>query len=249
MGRRHQQLGRVHDALTILARLASFRELPHEVAEETQVRLGEIQLHRHKYRRARRHLAVALRYDSENARYHYLMASALRGLGEDQWDRAAVHYRRSLELDAEQDDCVTEFGVFAVRLGYADEGLNWLRQAVERKPSDPDVLGKLIEGLRLAGRSDECRAELRAALFRNPRDRRFRQLWANYQFRQLHQEQRERQSLHGADEGPVLLPFVPRQRPAVAGGQSQVVRQDGPSTLPPPHAPQPARMPDKRHVQ
>src|SRR5207249_8703306 len=115
MGRRHQQQGRVRDALTILARLASFRELPREVAEEIQFRLAEIQLRRYKYRRARRHLAVALRYDPENARYQYLMAKALRGLGEDQWDRAAVHYRGSLELDAEQDDCMIEFGVFAVR--------------------------------------------------------------------------------------------------------------------------------------
>src|SRR5437762_11958173 len=95
MGRRHQQLGRIRDALTVLARLASFRELPREVAEETQIRLAEIQLRRRKYRRARRHLAVALRYDPDNARSHYLMATALRGLGEDQWDRAAVHYRRS----------------------------------------------------------------------------------------------------------------------------------------------------------
>src|SRR4051794_8404098 len=250
MGRRHQQLGRVGDALTILARLASFRELPREVAEETQVRLAEIQLRRCKYRRARRHLAVALRYDPDNARYHYLMATTLRGLGEDQWDRAAVHYRRALELDAEQDDCMTEFGLFAVRLGYADEGLRWLRQAVERKPGDPDVLGKLIEGLRLAGRGDECRAELRAALFRNPRDRRFRQLWTDYQFRQLYQEQHElRRSRAGADDGPVLLPFVPRERPVSADGQAQVVRQDGPSTLPPPHGARPAPVPDKRHVQ
>src|SRR3954447_2164718 len=70
MGRRHQQLGRARDALTILARLASFRELPREVAEETQARLGEIQLRRRKYHRARRHLAAALHHDPENARYH-----------------------------------------------------------------------------------------------------------------------------------------------------------------------------------
>src|SRR5262249_47820973 len=151
MGRRHQQLGRTRDALTIFARLASFRELPREVAEETQVRLGEIQLRRRKYRRARRHLAVALRYDPDNARYHYLLATALRKLGEDHWDRAATHYRRSLALAPDQDECLTEFGVFAVRLGHAEEGLRWLRQAVERKPADPDVLSKLVEGLRLAG--------------------------------------------------------------------------------------------------
>jgi len=139
--------------------------------------------------------------------------------------------------------------VFAVRLGYAEEGLRWLRQAVERKSADPNVLGKLIEGLRLAGQGEECRAELRAALFRNPRDRRFRQLWADFQFRQLHQEQQEQRRRRDTDEGPVILSFVPRERPASADGQAQVLRQDGPSTVPPPHGSPPVRVHDKRHVQ
>lgn len=250
MGRRHQQQGRVRDALTVLARLASFRELPCQVAEETQARLAEIQLRRRKYQRARRHLSVALRYDSDNARYHQLMASALRGLGEDHWDRAAEHYRRSLLLDPEQIDCLTEFGLFAVRLGHADEGLRCLRQAVQQKPDDPNVLSKLVEGLRLAGRGDECRTELRAALFRNPRDRRFRQLWADFQFRQLRQEQRERRRRNrGASDGPVLLPFVLPERPASADGEARSLRHDGPSTVPPPHGPRPVPFPNRRHVQ
>src|SRR2546423_9428139 len=74
MGRTHQQLGRTRDALTVLSRLSRFRELPPGVAEETQARLGEIQLKRRKFRRARRHLTVALRYDPDNARYHQLLA-------------------------------------------------------------------------------------------------------------------------------------------------------------------------------
>jgi tetratricopeptide (TPR) repeat protein len=251
MGRRHQQQGRARDALTILARLASFRELPRQVAEETQARLAEIQLRRRKYQRARRHLAVALRYDPDNAHYHHLMASTLRGLGEDHWDRAAEHYRRSLALAPEQIDCLTEFGLFAVRLGHADEGLRCLRQAVEQKADNPDVLSKLVEGLRLAGRGDECRAELRAALFRNPRDRRFRQLWADFQFRQLRQEQWERlrRDRGAADDGPVLLPFVLPERPVPADGETRDLRHDGPSTVPPPHGPRAVPLPNRRHVQ
>src|SRR5690348_7454372 len=102
MGRKHQELGRVHDALAVLRRLAGCRELPPAVAEETQVRLAELQLRRRKYQRARRHLAAALRYDPANARYHHLLATALRQQDEDHWDKAAEHYRRSLELDPQQ---------------------------------------------------------------------------------------------------------------------------------------------------
>ncbi len=244
MGRRHQELGRAGEALRVLARLASFRELPPGVAEEAQARLGEIQLKRRKYRRARRHFAVALRHDPDNARYHHLMATALREQDEEHWDRAAAHYRRSLELNPDQVDCLAEFGLFAVRLGHADEGVGRLRRAIELKPDDPELAGKLAEGLRLACRPDEARAELRAALFRNPRDRRFRRLWADFQFHQLRREQREACARKaGLDDGPVLLPFVPCERPGRGKGEAKVLRHDGPESLPPPHGGREAHLP------
>src|SRR5689334_24150337 len=40
MGRTRQQLGRVQDAFAILSRLSHFRDLPKDIAEETQARLG-----------------------------------------------------------------------------------------------------------------------------------------------------------------------------------------------------------------
>jgi tetratricopeptide (TPR) repeat protein len=249
MGRRHQELGRVHDALAVLVRLAGFRELPREVAEETQVRLAELQMRRRKYQRARRHLAVALRYDPANARYHYLMASVLRQQDEEHWDKAAEHYRRSLELDPQQPACLAEFGLFAVRLGHADEGLKCLRQALAIKGDEPELLSKLAEALRLAGRADEARGELRAALFRNPRDRRFRQLWADFQFRQLRRQQQARQADRRDAEGPVLLPFVTAPRPAGAGGHGKILRHDSHAPLQPPHGNRHARRSDQSHVQ
>src|SRR5438105_2168887 len=114
IGRTHQQLGRVHDAFTILSRLSRFRELPQGVAEETQARLGEIQLKRKKYGRAARHLLIALRHDPDNARYHHLLAGALREQDSDQWERAAEHYRRALELDPELVESLIELGLLCV---------------------------------------------------------------------------------------------------------------------------------------
>src|SRR5688572_29766958 len=61
-----QHLGRCNDALSLLTRLSRLRELPRAVAEETQARLGEVQLQRKQFRRAHRHLTLALRYDPDN---------------------------------------------------------------------------------------------------------------------------------------------------------------------------------------
>jgi tetratricopeptide (TPR) repeat protein len=247
MGRRHQQLGRTREALTLLVRLAGFRELPPSVAEEAQARLGEIQFKRRKYHRACRHLTIALRHDPENAHYHRLMGATLRQQDEDQWDRAAEHYRRSLQIEPDCVTCLIEFGLFAIRLGHVEEGLGHLRRAVELRPGDPEAAGKLAEGLRLAGRPDEARTALQAALFRNPRDHRFRQLWANFQFRQLRRQQ-ARELLASDDDGPVLLPFVLSERPSSRRGRGKILRHDDPAPLTPPHDNRKTPLPE-RHVQ
>src|SRR5262245_406305 len=71
--RRHLQLGRHREATTLFTRLAGFRELPADVAEETQARLAQLHLKRRRFAQARRHLTAALRYQPDNARYHYLL--------------------------------------------------------------------------------------------------------------------------------------------------------------------------------
>jgi tetratricopeptide (TPR) repeat protein len=232
-GRARQQFGRVQDAFSIFSRLTGFRELPRDVAEEAQQRLGEIELGRKRYRRACRHLAAALRFDPDNARTHRLLASALRARGEGHWDDAARHYRRALELDPEQADCLAEAGLLACRTGHAEEGLRQLREAVGLEPDRPELLTQLVRGLRLAGRWDEARRELRAALFRHPRDRRFRRLWDDFQFQQLRREQRAaRRPVKGAaDDGPVLLPFTPAPK-AAGKGEPKILRKEGPAPAP-----------------
>ena len=61
-GRRYHELGRNRDALAVLTRLSACREIPAKIAEEAQARLGELQLKRRKFVRARRHLTAALRH-------------------------------------------------------------------------------------------------------------------------------------------------------------------------------------------
>ncbi len=209
LGRKYQEVGRFTDAEGVLGRLAGFRELPADAAEEAQARLAELHLRRRKYGRARRCLAAALAHRPDCARHHLLMATALQADDRGDLQRADEHYRRSLELDPQQVKCRSDSGLLAVRLGRTEEGLALLRQAVEEAPADVEALRKLVKGLRLADRPDEARAAVRAGLFRNPRCPRFRRLWQDYQFQLLRRRQQSgrRAKRTGPAGEPVLLPF------------------------------------------
>lgn len=251
MGRNFQSIGREHDALRILGRLSGLRQLPAEVSEEAQQRLAEMLLRAGRWVRARRHLTALLTQRPDSARYHYLMAGALDGDERSNPRRAAEHYRQSLRLDPKQPKCLGEFGLLALRLGEIEEGLSALRRAVELAPNDPEVVGRLVEGLRQEGMFEEARGAARAGLFRNPRDRRFQKLWNDFQFQQLREEQEAQR--HGDDprhvrqSGPRLLPFVrPEGTPTSTG--RPLVRRDASSQPQPPHAPQPGWVPGKKHA-
>jgi tetratricopeptide (TPR) repeat protein len=254
IARHLQKLGREQDALELLHRLAGFCELPDQTAEEIQLRLGEIFLKRRKYSRARRHLAAALLFDPDNPRYHSLLADALNSGDKRDPDRAAEHYRRSLELDPRQPHCLGNYGVAAIRLGESETGLACLRRAVELFPDDLDALSRLVEGLRLEGQLDEARTVLRAALFRNPRCLRVRKMWTDFLFQQLHAQQEEARKSAAArraqEEGPTLLPFVPPvpgTSPLRLGRKR--IRRDPPAPIRPPHLPRPVHLPEQKHAQ
>ncbi len=251
--RKHQEMGRTQDAWVLLTRLAGCRVLPAEVAEEVQVRLAEIALKRRKWTRARRHLLAALRHRPDEARYHHLMGLACLEGGQGDLKRADEHFTRSLELDATQVKCLVDAGLLAIKLGRADEGVAWLREAAERAPEDATVIGKLARGLRQTGQSSEALRVLRAALFRNPRDNRFRRLWQDFRFQQLRQEQErqrlDREQLADSAEEPIVLPFVRPVRSGPESDQPRQVREDNPATVPGPHLHLLNRHSDQRHVQ
>jgi Tfp pilus assembly protein PilF len=254
MGRKYQELGRDRDARHILGKLAGFGELPTNVAEETHFRLAEIQLNRRKFRRARRHLTAALGHQPNNARYHHLLAAALDHRRPEEAQRAAEHFKLSLEQEPDQPRCLSEYGLLLLLLERSEEGLEALRRAVDLAPGDPEIVGNLVEGCRREGLVDEARSVIRGALFRNPRDVRFQQLRSDFEFHQLRQQQlaalyRGRANLNGED-GPMLLPFV---RPVLDGpsieGGSKRIRRDGPSSPPAPHFPPRKRQEDQKRAQ
>jgi Tfp pilus assembly protein PilF len=252
--RHFHTIGREQDALDLLTRLSGFRELPDKTAEEVQLRLGEILLKRRKFHRARRHFAAALLFDPDNPRYHFLLASALNSGEKRDPERAAQHYRSSLELDPRQARCLGDYGMTAIRLDDAETGLACLRRAVELYPDDVEAVSRLVEGLRHEGRLDEAQDVLRAALFRHPRSPRVRKMWTDFQFQRLHAQQQEARKSAAArqaeEEGPTLLPFVP---PA-AGTlplklRRKTIRRDPASPIQPPHLPRPVHLPEQKHAQ
>src|SRR5262249_8940108 len=253
-GRHLQNLGRDRDALHLLGRLASFRELPTNVAEETQARLAELQRRLEHPRKARRHLTAALAHQPDSARYHHLLARAVEADRRGDPERALHHYRRSLELDPQQADCASEAGLLAVRQGQVEEGLRNLRRAVELNGNDPECVRRLVKGLCLLRKHDEARLVLRAALFRNSRDRRFRMLWDDFQFNELRRarevERAARDANREAGAGPTILPFVrPSRESAAAQARPEILRRDEPHSPRPPHSPKIARLPRRKHAQ
>jgi tetratricopeptide (TPR) repeat protein len=211
LGRNFQELGRDGDALRLLDRLASWRELPAEIAEQTHARLAEIHLRHSQYAQACRHLEAVLGHRPENARYHYRLAVAFDGDKKSRNQIAYEHYRRSLELDPTQVDCLSDFGLLALKVGKEQEGLRALRRAVELAPDDPNAVGKLADGLRRCGRLKEAERALRRGLFRNPRSGAFHKLWNDMRFQRAYEAQQA--GPHYGDvrsemDEPVLLPYL-----------------------------------------
>jgi len=238
-GQKLHKLGRAADAQQILQRLTEFRQLPSEVAEMSQAVLAEMHLKRLQFRKARRCLTAALQHRPDCARYHYLMAQAWEKDEKGDDERGIEHYERSLDLDPEQPECLSDLGLLLVEVGQVEDGLSRLRHAVKLAPTNPVFVEHLVSALRLANRSDEARSALVSARFRNPRNPRFHKLWNDFQFQELRRQQ-EMEKLEkvraAADDAPVLLPFVRVVRADETEKRTpigKILRQDRPTPAAP----------------
>ncbi|MCI0376524.1 MAG: tetratricopeptide repeat protein [Gemmataceae bacterium] len=239
-GRSLQRLGQFAKAGEHFGQLVRFPNLPAEIAEEAHFRLGEMHLSAERYKKARRHLSIALTYQPDYAAYHYLLAVALEDDEQCNPRRALKHFHQAAELDPENADYQLDFGLAALRLGKRQAGLRALRHAVKLAPDDPEMLESVCEGLRQADRLDEAKTLLRAAQFRNPHDGRFRVAWERFQFQLLRaRQQDERQPTPRFGDAQAILSFVlpvSAKTEAVRG-----LRHDTPATTPGPHWPKAPR--------
>jgi tetratricopeptide (TPR) repeat protein len=244
-GRKLQQLGMTNEAASLWSRLAALQSLPPAVADEVQATLAEIHLNGGKYPRARRHLAVVLTQHPEDAQTHYLFACA--HAEDDRGDRqlALSHFRRAMNLAPGEPAYLAAFGLLAIEQGERDNGLTALRSALELAPDDPEIVAQVADGLRQQN-VEEARAVARAALFRNPRDGRFRKVWNDLQFSCLRAEQVSRRRTQPLDEEPILLPFIRPRSKTKSHRAGRAVRRDRPSRPSRPHY-LPGRV-DKKHA-
>jgi tetratricopeptide (TPR) repeat protein len=218
--RRYQDLGLNHRAATILERLADFRELPAEVAEETQHRLAQLSDEAQRYPRCRRHLATAIAHGPTKAEYRADMGRAVAADPECFDDEALDHFEQATQLDPENPRYLCDYGNLAIRLGEYDKGLNLLRQAREAAPDDMDTLSAYVTGLVAADQADEARVVLRDEAFRHAGKRRFQARYRALRFELAHDEQTT-----DPTEEPMLLPF-PRPTAAHETDDGRVVRLD-----------------------
>jgi tetratricopeptide (TPR) repeat protein len=245
MGRDWQTAGRLVEASRVLKRLASFRDQPAAIAEETHSRLANIFLLLRDFKQARRHLTAVLFFRPSHAPYYYQLATALHHDTQADPARAVRYYRQALRLDPDQPRWWADFGRLLLQIGRTQKGVVALRKAVRLDDGDPVIVARLVEGLCLADRPNEARRILRDARFRHPRDPRFRKLWNDFQFSQIQESQTEPPPVNE----PVILPFVRRASLPVSDTQSpspgKIVRIDQ-ASKPAPHLP--AWRADKKHA-
>ncbi|MFO0965063.1 MAG: tetratricopeptide repeat protein [Gemmataceae bacterium] len=234
-GRRLQELGQLVAAATLFQKLAAFRSLPEKIAEELQSRLADIQFRQGRFTHARRHLRAALAHEPTNADYHHRFAIAVEEDPDGNAAGSVRHYARCVKLDPKNPLYHCDYAYAALNAGQTEKGLKALRRAERLAPDDAEVLSLVVRGLVSEGEEEEARRLVRAAMFRNPRDYRFRGLWQNLQFDALFVRQQERfETRETKEKAPAILRFPKTARKATVGART--IRQDGPATLKGPHA-------------
>ena len=239
-------VGRNQSARDLLTRLVRFRDLPATIAEPAHLLLADLHHKNENYRKARRHLTVALGYDGNKAASYFQMAGFIEADPDVQPERARPYYRRALKLDPKNAAYWADYGIYLMSLGERRTGAKALCRAARLAEHDADLLGRIATSLRQEGLYELARRLLWTALFRNRGDRRFTALWQQHRFQMLCEKQRRsRRTQETIVVRPTLLPFVltePRGTYQNLGGKT--IRIDRAAPLSEPKTPQ--RQPFQR---
>lgn len=241
LGQHYLRQGRDLEALDILGKLARLGHIDPAISEQAQVHLAEIHLRRRDFKQARRHLNVALASQPDNAAYHHLMAMAVEDDPDADPRRAVLHYRKAVELEPENAEYRSDYGLFIIDFGKPREGIRQLEKAVKLAPEDGQFAQQLTLALAGEGQFDKARRVALHALFRNPDDSRLRRLWYDLRFQEARFDQ-QRCKLKAKNAEVVLLPFEPKppKQPAtIKMEDGTILRLDPPA---PPKPPTPQRQ-------
>jgi tetratricopeptide (TPR) repeat protein len=241
------ELGLHDQAKDLFERLATYRSLPAEVAEETQLRLAELCEAEDDSFKERQHLTCALAQQPNNPEYHYRLAKAYGADSEAHDAKALPHLKAAIRIDPENARYLAEFGCVSIRLGQTEQGLRQLKKAHHLDGDDLGVLEQYADALVDADQSDEARTVLKTAMFRHSSDRRYRDLFRDFQFRLVADDQKSKATIPFPDDEPVLLPFVKTNvKPRRFAIDGQIVRLDGAEPL---HGPSKRTPSRKKHTR
>jgi tetratricopeptide (TPR) repeat protein len=228
-------IGLRREAKARFERLAGFRSLPPAVAEDSRVRLADICRDDDDPAQERHHLACALAQQPNKPDYHFRMAQAYLSDRSVPDEKALPHLRAAVRLDAENPRYLAALGELTMRIGDCSEGLRLLKKAHDLAEDDIDILERYVSALKEVGESKTGHELLKTAMFRYSRDGRYRDLYRDFQFRDVADEQSSKTTIPFGDDEPVILRFVAGQnkkrRNRVAG---QNVRIDGVAPIPRP---------------
>ncbi len=223
----------LHDrAKTLFERLAEFRRLPAEVAEETQGRLADLCRAEEDAFKERQHLACALAQRPNNADYHFRMAEAFLDDEDAPLEKALPYLRAAVRIEPDNPRYVAELGALSMRLGQTAQGLRLLKKAYDLAGDNLNVVEQYATALVDEDRADAARDLLKTAMFRNSSDRRFRELYRDFQFRAIADDQANKESIAFPDDAPVILRFVrSRAKTRRFTVDGQILRIDGAEPL------------------
>jgi tetratricopeptide (TPR) repeat protein len=248
-----QEIGRLSEALDLLKRVSALGGQSTQPVAEIQMQMAQLYISSKRFVRARQVLRLALKHRPDNARLHFLQATAYSSGKKSDPVKALAHFHRSLELEPKQPACLAKCGLFEIRQRKNKAGLAHCRQAWELASDDVEIIKQVIRGYRLAGQPDEGRKILLAARFRNPRVAKIQHLWNQFQFletRRIQQapETRSAQSME-VDESVILSFAAGVSAKEIALNTQRTCRQDKPEELSPPKTLLRLRKPGQRHAQ
>jgi tetratricopeptide (TPR) repeat protein len=245
---RLESLGRDQAALVLLERLAGFRDLAPAIAEETHLRLADLYAQRDEFKKARRHLTIALTLQPQEAAYYHRMACWIEADPDAALDRARRYYRQAVRQDPDNAAYWADYGAYLLNLGRTRTGRAALHRAFRLGSPDLELVGRIVLTFREADLWDDARRVLQLARFQAARDRRFLAMWQEHEFAQLAARQPKADAVSNAASRPVMasmvLPFLRVEtRPPVAPVDGKIVRFDAPATTSHPALPLPRRRP------
>lgn len=224
-------LGRPHDARTILEQLLSMPELETGLRLETLRTLGQIEFHAGRYRRARRCLRQAMELAPGNAALYEQLALTIEADGTTPLATGLKAIHRAVKIDRLEPRFGAVLGRIALAMGKRKLARKAFRHVARLNPTSVSVLETLVTGfmqLELPQEATKLLMLARAEMANSPA---LRSLWDRLRFELV----RSNQELNAAE--PKLLPFPAGQtsaKPARITGEG-IVRVDRASTAGFPH--------------